>query len=59
MRDFRGMCRYIHSEIYYYHTLAEAKEKIVVELYLLPDFPLVSGGGGVSDRDIDGTKASQ
>ena len=32
--------------IYSYHTLAEAKEKIIVELYLLPDFPLVSGGGG-------------
>ena len=46
--DFRseGDNGTIHSKIYYYHTLAEAKEKIIVELYLLPDFPPVSGEGG-------------
>ena len=41
----------IHSKIYYYHTLAEAKEKIIVELYLLPDFPPVSGEGGSRIED--------
>ena len=43
--------RCIHSKIYYYHTLAEAKEKQIVELYLLPDFPPVSGEGGSRIED--------
>jgi hypothetical protein len=51
MRDFIGRYRCIHSKIYYYHTLAEAKEKIIVELYLLPDFPPVSGEGGSRIED--------
>ena len=51
MRDFIGRYRCIHSKIYYYHTLAEAKEKIIVELYLLPDFPPVSGDGGSRIED--------
>ena len=51
MRDFIGRYRCIHSKIYYYHTLAEAKEKIIVELYLLPDFHPVSGEGGSRIED--------
>ena len=51
--DFRseGDNGTLHSKIYYYHTLAEAKEQIIVELYLLPDFPPVSGEGGSRIED--------